>query len=138
MKTPEQIKEYLQKQEWYPLFVENLLKSNFSKNVIMDFISGNYKEWTISAARMLFTENGKYWKDIERKFLWWYLGVSDNKIKNIFKAILTTFALIAACTGFQALILITPIWWLQIIIGIILIVAIFTYVYGMIIKEEKK
>lgn len=58
-------------------------------------------------------------------------------MKNILKAILITFVLIAVAVVFNALLSIIPAW-LKIIIGIMLVAYVHISVYKMIDKEEKK
>lgn len=58
-------------------------------------------------------------------------------MKNILKAMLVTFVLIAAAVGFNALLSIIPAW-LKAIIGIMLVAYVGISVYKMIDKEEKK
>lgn len=73
MKTPEQIKEWLESQQWYPQFVENLKKQRESVPY-EHILCGILKERTIgSAFKWRFTVEGFYfWKYIEDQFLEWY------------------------------------------------------------------
>lgn len=64
MKTPEQIKEWLQKQEWYPLY-----KSNAGKEP-----GGRLGSRTISSA-FYWKETPQgyaFWSKINGQFLLWY------------------------------------------------------------------
>ena len=73
MKTPEEIREWLQKQKWYPQFVDNL-KNQRESAPYEHILCGILKERTISSAfRWGFTPEGFYfWNYIENQFLKWY------------------------------------------------------------------
>lgn len=77
MKTPEQIREWLQKQEWYPKFVENL--ENDFLNGLHDYereeiLQGKWGIFTIyDAFEYSFTPEGtEYWANNDIEFIKWY------------------------------------------------------------------
>lgn len=72
MKTPEQIREWLQKQEWYESFrrqAEEYLSSELYKT-----LNGYDGTYTISYAFYWqhSKEGDKYWREINRQFQEWY------------------------------------------------------------------
>ena len=74
MKTPAEIKEYLEAQEWYSDFVKNILNHNTSEEVIGNVFAGSYGKETISSAFPWdkSEEGSDFWKNIDKKFSYWF------------------------------------------------------------------
>lgn len=62
MKTPEQIKEWLENQEWYPQFVANII----SQNIKGISTIGESFDWNRTP------EGFSFWRRINKDFLRWY------------------------------------------------------------------
>lgn len=74
MKTPAEIKEYLEAHEWYNDFVVNTLNLNKSQNDINKVFSGYYGKKTISSA-FLWDKGERgfdFWKNVHKKFSYWF------------------------------------------------------------------
>ncbi|MBO8472528.1 MAG: hypothetical protein IAB81_02730 [Bacteroidetes bacterium] len=75
MKTPEQIKEWLQKQEWYPQFVRNVKNDSLnSEEDVQDYISGKMQEYTFAYSFSWYEspEGFDFWHEKEKQFFEWY------------------------------------------------------------------
>lgn len=80
MKTPAEIKEYLQVHEWYNDFVDSSMKHYNSKNETEKVIRGLYGSETISRA-FLWDESVKgfkFWHKVHKEFRSWYNNTDDN------------------------------------------------------------
>lgn len=74
MKTPEQIKAWLEAQPWYEQFKENVFNSDFSKLRKQKTLSGESGLDTITGAfKWLGTpETLFFWEDVDKEFCKWY------------------------------------------------------------------
>lgn len=72
MKTPEQIKEWLEKQEWYPQFVENMI--NLRETPYDLILAGEEGFNTIISSFMwcLTSEGTDFWTKVDEKFRDWF------------------------------------------------------------------
>ena len=74
MKTPEQIKAWLEAQPWYEQFKENVFNSGFSELRKQRTLSGKDGIDTIVGAfKWVGThETLFFWEDVDKKFCKWY------------------------------------------------------------------
>lgn len=79
MKTPEQIKEWLERQPWYEQYKTNLFQQSDSSLESRECLSGQAGLHTISGAFCWqITEEGfDFWNDVDRKFMDWFEDVED-------------------------------------------------------------
>ena len=75
-KTRAAIAKWLEKQEWYEAYCDNLVLQSRLTETIRRFLAGIYEEDTICAAfSWSFTPEGdSYWRDINKQFTAWYYG----------------------------------------------------------------
>lgn len=74
MKTPAEIKEYLEAHEWYNDFVKNTLNHNTSEEIIGNVFTGSYGKETISSA-FLWDKGERgfdFWKNVHKRFSYWF------------------------------------------------------------------
>lgn len=74
MKTPEQIKAWLEAQPWYEQFKENVFNSDFSKLRKQKTLSGESGLDTIMGAFKWpgTPETLFFWEDVDKEFCKWY------------------------------------------------------------------
>lgn len=74
MKTPEQIREWLQSQEWYKLFRLNTYLDNISLITIEKVLSGNCRKNTIVLSFVWEStkEGWDFWNKVNDDFEEWY------------------------------------------------------------------
>ena len=75
-KTRAAIAKWLEKQEWYEAWIDNLNLFREDPEVINDFINGLFDEGTIMMGfpwRMT-PEGDEYWRGINQQFQEWYYG----------------------------------------------------------------
>lgn len=99
MKTAEQIKEYLKTQDWFKLYIFNIIKDTFHSDIVENIISalnGEYLSATISGAFVWghTPEGHTYWNLIDVEFKKWYNGhtpFKDIPVGMTFKYVSRTF-----------------------------------------------
>lgn len=75
MKTADEIKGWLRKQDWFGAFVKNIEEYYHNDDMLSDIINGEHGRTTILVAfTWRDTEEGHdFWRNIENKFLFWYI-----------------------------------------------------------------
>lgn len=78
MKTPEQIRAWLESREWWPQFVKNTVDYDY---LTEEVLGGDRGEDTIIDAFGWFTapEGPFFWQDRNREFKEWYFGENNNE-----------------------------------------------------------
>lgn len=74
MKTQQEIKEWLESQEWFDAFKRNIMTETESEDYLNEILSGDYLEGTIFAAFLWreAPEGRSFWIYKNREFLEWY------------------------------------------------------------------
>lgn len=74
MKTADEIKEWLRKQDWFGAFVKNVEEYYYNDGMLSDIINGKRGRTTIlEAFTWRDTEEGRdFWCNIEKQYLEWY------------------------------------------------------------------
>lgn len=74
MKTPEQIKAWMEAQPWYEQFKLNTVIGNYTIKYVQKVLSGIYGKSTIVLAFGWedSDEKWKFWNDINNEFCKWY------------------------------------------------------------------
>ena len=82
MKTPEQIKEWLEGQPWYEQYKTNLFRQNDSSKESLEFLLGNAGLTTISKAFCWGTteEGFDFWNEVDEKFTDWFDREENPKL----------------------------------------------------------
>ena len=75
-RTREAIAKWLEKQEWYEVFCDNMVLQSRATETKYECINGLFYEDTISGAfSWAFTPEGdEYWREINKGFIAWYNG----------------------------------------------------------------
>lgn len=78
MKTKEEIKKWIEKQEWFKAYVKNIYINRLDSNpsAMERFLSGSKEKDTISGAFIWDNteEGGKFWNNVDKEFQNWYRG----------------------------------------------------------------
>lgn len=85
MKTKEEVKKWIEKQEWFKAYVKNIYIDRLDNepSAMERFLSGSLEMDTISGAFVWSnTEEGsKFWSNIDKEFKNWYRGeVTFNQV----------------------------------------------------------
>lgn len=75
-RTKQATAKWLEKQQWYDDFIDNMEIQAASREHIRKCISGEMEEFTITGAFnwILTPEGDCYWNSINKKFIEWYYG----------------------------------------------------------------
>lgn len=124
MKTPKQIRHWMQQQEWFESFKEQTIeyyKKQSLPEVAEKILNGESGSKTISGAFpwICSREGHSYWESKDQKFMTWYVTRTKmDNLKRIFKtAELMLLILFIACAGI-AILSIIPDWAQWFVFGI--------------------
>jgi hypothetical protein len=78
MKTKEEVKKWIEKQEWFKTYVKNIYidRLDSDPSTMERFLSGSKGKDTISGAFIWGNteEGGKFWNNVDKEFQNWYRG----------------------------------------------------------------